>query len=583
MTVVAFIFATGCKQTNSPDEITNQQNTQVNQPPVVIQDSPAIMVDSTKVELSNAEAPQMLFDMNKAETKSRRWSGNGAISYNFSPGYLGNTSPLTTGSDYEGNTEEYSGIAENDYKEVRANPLSTFSADVDAASYSNVRRFLQNGQMPEKDAVRVEEMINYFDYDYPQPGGDAPFSITTEMADCPWNPKHKLVHIGLQGKKIDLQNLKPSNLVFLIDVSGSMQDANKLPLVKKSLRMLVENLGRRDKISIVTYAGSAGVILPPTPAYMKDSIIGVIENLEAAGSTAGSEGIETAYKLANNNFMKDGNNRVILATDGDFNVGISDNTQLEKFIVEKRNQGIFLTVLGFGMGNYKDNRLEMLADKGNGNYAYIDNLMEGKKVLVNEMGATLYTIAKDVKLQIEFNPAKVYAYRLVGYENRLLKNEDFNDDTKDAGEIGAGHNVTALYEIVPIGEKVDLPKVDDQQYQKSESSFASTDALIVKLRYKEPDGNESKLLSRTVSYISRNYSDASETFRFSASVAEWGMLLRSSPNKGNATYNHVLALAKNSQGKDEKGYRAEFIKLVEKSKVLSGEKEEVPGTVEIGK
>jgi Ca-activated chloride channel homolog len=587
LTALACITLSGCKEITSSDEITNQQNNQANQAPdqtpLVIRDTPAVIADSTVSVLNKAEAPEMLFNMGDAKAKSYKWSGNATMNYNASPGYFGTTSPLSTGADYDANTEEYDGFADNAYKEVRVNPLSTFSADVDAASYSNVRRFLQNGQMPGKDAVRIEEMINYFDYDYPQPKSDDPFSITTEMADCPWNPKHKLVHIGLQGKKIDLQNLKPSNLVFLIDVSGSMQDANKLPLVKKSLRLLVENMGRKDIISIVTYAGSSGVILPPTPAYKKDEIIGIIENLEAAGSTAGSAGIETAYKLAKDNFLSGGNNRVILATDGDFNVGISNNTQLENLIVEKRNQGIFLTVLGYGMGNYKDNRLEMLADKGNGNYAYIDNLMEAQKVLVNEMGATLHTIAKDVKLQVEFNPAKVYAYRLVGYENRVMKNEDFNDDTKDAGEMGAGHNVTALYEIVPIGEKVDLPKVDDLQYQKNESTgtFASTDALTIKLRYKEPEGTESKLLSQTVSYISRNYNDASETFRFSASVAEWGMLLRNSYYKGNATYDHVLAMAQNSKGKDEKGYRSEFIRLIELSKTLAGERKEDPRSVEI--
>lgn len=504
------------------------------------------------------------------------YSGN---SYRKSPGYK----PLSLGANYDPHSEEYNGFEDNAYKEVRVNPLSTFSADVDAASYSNVRRFLQNGDMPRKDAVRIEEMINYFDYDYPQPEGNKPFSITTEMADCPWNTKHKLVHIGIQGKQIDLQNLKPSNLVFLIDVSGSMEEANRLPLLKKSLRLLVENMGRRDKISIVTYAGSAGVVLKPTPAYMKDEIMSVIENLEAAGATAGSEGIETAYKLAKENFMKDGNNRVILATDGDFNLGISNNNELENFIVAKRNDGIYLTVLGFGMGNLKDNRLEMLADKGNGNYAYIDNLLEAKKVLVNEMGATLQTIAKDVKLQVEFNPSKVYAYRLVGYENRTLNNEDFNDDTKDAGDLGAGHNVTALYEIVPVGVSIDLPGVDELKYQKTqtkEGDFASTDALTVKLRYKEPDGSESKLISQVVTYVSRNFNDASETFRFSASVAEWGMLLRNSPYKGSSTYGSVLTLAKNSKGKDTEGYRAEFIRLVEASELLSGKKEE-PRSVEI--
>jgi Ca-activated chloride channel homolog len=559
---VTGFFTTGCKEVTSNSDTSSQNYSREKE----------TLAENQNSNTTDPGAPgEVVTESLEKKAVYNSYSGAGLYSPKFKT------------AEYDVQNEEYSGFADNDYKEVRANPLSTFSADVDAASYSNVRRFLQNGQMPGKDAVRTEELINYFDYDYLQPAGDAPFSITTEMADCPWNAKHKLVHIGLQGRKIDQQNLKPSNLVFLIDVSGSMQDANKLPLVKKSLRLLVENMGRRDKISIVTYAGSSGVALAPTPAYKKDEIMSVIDNLGAGGSTAGSEGIETAYKLAKDNLMEDGNNRVILATDGDFNVGISDNSELEKFIVAKRNEGIFLTVLGFGMGNYKDNRLEMLADKGNGNYAYIDNLAEGKKVLVSEMGATLYTIAKDVKLQVEFNPAKVYAYRLVGYENRVLNNEDFNDDKKDAGEIGAGHNVTALYEIVPIGEKVDLPKVDDLQYNKNETkagSFASTDAIRVNLRYKEPKEDVSKLLTQTVAYISRNYNDASETFRFSASVAEWGMVLRNSPYKGNATYDQVLAVAKTSLGKDEQGYRAEFIRLVEISKRLSV-KEEVPGTVGI--
>ena len=384
----------------------------------------------------------------------------------------------TTGDrdDTDYNTEDYDGIVENRFLTVTENALSTFSIDVDAASYSNVRRFLQSGQLPPAGAVRTEEMINYFHYDYPQPKNEDPFSINTEMAACPWNPAHRLVLIGLQGKKIPVENLPASNIVFLIDVSGSMMDENKLPLVKASMKMLVDQLREQDKVSLVVYAGNAGLVLPATSGANKNAIKDAIDKLEAGGSTAGGQGIQLAYKTAKENFLKGGNNRVILCTDGDFNVGASSDDDLVRMIEEERKSGVFLTVLGYGMGNYKDNKMEKLADKGNGNHAYIDGLSEAKKVLVNEFGGTLFTIAKDVKLQVEFNPAKVQAYRLIGYENRMLNKEDFNNDKKDAGELGSGHTVTALYEVIPVGVKNEfLEKVDKLKYQQPLKP-ANTDA-----------------------------------------------------------------------------------------------------------
>ncbi|MCH8873590.1 VWA domain-containing protein, partial [candidate division KSB1 bacterium] len=387
------------------------------------------------------------------------------------------------------NTEEYSKINDNVFLSPGTNPLSTFSIDVDAASYANVRRFLNSGQLPYKDAVRIEELVNYFNYDYEDPKGEHPFSVTTEVSQAPWNPDHKLVHIGLQGKKLDYEDMKPSNLVFLVDVSGSMKSPNKLSLLKSAFKLLVKNLDDRDRIAIVAYAGAAGLVLPSTPVKERSTILSALDKLEAGGSTAGGAGIKLAYKVAKENLIEDGNNRVILATDGDFNVGVSSTSELVRTIEEKRNDGIFLTICGFGMGNYKDGRMESISNAGNGNYFYIDNILEAEKVFVKEMRATLFTIAKDVKIQIEFNPAKVQAYRLIGYENRMLKSEDFNDDKKDAGELGAGHTVTALYEIIPVGVKSDFIKsVDELKYQKGEvTNQASSDELMtVKLRYKKP-------------------------------------------------------------------------------------------------
>jgi Ca-activated chloride channel family protein len=465
------------------------------------------------------------------------------------------------------NTEEYQAIEENGFREALKNPLSTFSIDVDAASYSNIRRFLSRGQMPPKDAVRIEEMVNYFTYDYPQPKAIEPFSINTEMSECPWNKKHRLVHIGLQGKEIPTQNLPPSNLVFLIDVSGSMETPEKLPLLKAAFVMLVEQLRPQDRVAMVVYAGAAGLVLPSTSGSHKEEILQAIDRLQAGGSTSGGAGIELAYKIARENFIKEGNNRVILATDGDFNVGVSSNAAMERLIEQKRETGIFLTVLGFGMGNYKDSKMETLADKGNGNYAYIDNIMEARKVLVNEFGGTLFTIAKDVKIQVEFNPAKVKAYRLVGYENRALKNEDFNNDTKDAGELGAGHTVTALYEIIPADTDSQLPVsgTDELKYQKNKiapSAYSSKELMTLKLRYKHPAEEASKLITKELVDENMSLNKTSDNFRFSAAVAQFGMLLRNSEYKGTATYTDVVTLAEGAKGTDKEGYRTEFINLV---------------------
>jgi Ca-activated chloride channel family protein len=470
------------------------------------------------------------------------------------------------------NTEEYGRIAENGFLRVTDNPLSTFSIDVDRASYSNVRRFLDSGQMPVRDAVRIEEMVNYFTYDYPQPSGTHPFSVTTEIAACPWNAKNRLLLVGLQGKNVQTEDLPPSNLVFLIDVSGSMNEENKLPLLKKSLSMLVNELRAKDRVAIVVYAGNAGLALPSTPGSDKASILAAIDELEAGGSTAGGEGILLAYKTAKENLLEHGNNRVILATDGDFNVGVSSDGELEQLIEKKRAEGISLTVLGFGRGNIKDSKMELLADKGDGNYAYIDNLLEARKTLVTEMGGTLLTIAKDVKLQLEFNPSKVLAYRLIGYENRLLQKEDFHSDAKDAGDMGAGHSVTALYEIVPPDGDLQLANVDALKYQTSgisEEAKKSPELLTLKLRYKAPEGGASKLLTQPVLDSATTFDAASDNLRFAAAVAEFGMLLRDSKYKGDASYDAVRQLAVKSAGRDEEGYRRDFVKLVDQASELA--------------
>ncbi len=465
--------------------------------------------------------------------------------------------------------EKYAEIDENPFLETSRAPLSTFSIDVDTASYANVRRYLNDGTLPPRDAVRIEELINYFEYDYPSPVGDVPFSVTTEVANAPWNAKHRIVSIGLQGKKVALDNVPPSNLVFLLDVSGSMNDPRKLPLLKDALRILVNQLSSKDKVAIVVYAGKSGLILPSTSADNKGEILNALNNLGAGGSTNGGQGIQLAYKVAQENFIKDGNNRVILATDGDFNVGLKSDDELVRLIEHKRNSGIFLSVLGFGSGNTNDSMMEKLADRGNGNYAYIDSQEEARKALGSQVAGTLYAIAKDVKIQVEFNPAKVAGYRLIGYENRLLANHDFNDDRKDAGDIGAGHSVTALYEIIPAGQKVENDGIELKygQVQPSDSSF-NNELLTVKLRYKEPNASESKLLSQGLIDRESSIENASENLRFASAVAEFGLLLRDSRYKGNASFRNVSNLAEGALGNDLRNYRNDFLTLVSKAQRL---------------
>ena len=490
-------------------------------------------------------------------------------------GAVGHATPgiMASRMDADGmNAEEYKEIAENNFKTVSESPLSTFSIDVDAASYSNMRRYINKGELPPADAIRTEELINYFSYDYPQPTGNDPVKITTEVGACPWNVKHRLVRIGLKAKEIPTDKLPVSNLVFLIDVSGSMYGPQRLGLVQSSLKLLVNNLRDEDRVAIVVYSGSAGEKLPSTSGSDKQKIREAIDELTAGGSTAGGAGIKLAYKIAKQNFVKGGNNRIILCTDGDFNVGVSSDEGLEKLIEQERKSGVFLTELGYGMGNYKDSKMQVLAEKGNGNHAYIDNLQEANRVLVNEFGATMHTVAKDVKLQIEFNPSQVQAYRLIGYESRLLKDEDFNNDAKDAGEMGAGHTVTAFYEVVPAGIKSDFTgKVDDLKYQKTKPAPAVTnnskELLTVKLRYKAPDGNTSKKIEQPL--IDDKKEKVSSDFRFASAVAMFGQLLRDSDFKGDATYDKVISLAKTSLDNDEKGYRREFIRLAETAEGLA--------------
>ena len=472
-------------------------------------------------------------------------------------------SPLMQRAD-PGNTENYDAITENGFHSTTAEPLSTFSVDVDRASYSNVRRFLREGSMPPVDAVRIEEMINYFPYRAVQPPGDDPFGVITEIAPAPWQPRHLLARISLSAASVDLAGMPPANLVFLIDVSGSMQAPNKLPLLQQSLRLLVNELRAQDRVAIVVYAGNAGLVLESTPGSQKERILDTIAQLEAGGSTAGGAGIRLAYDIARQHHINGGNNRVILATDGDFNVGVSSDAEMVRLIEEKRRQGTYLTVLGFGMGNIKDNKLEKIADHGNGNYGYIDTLAEARKILVEEIGGTLLTVAKDVKLQVEFNPQHVRAYRLIGYENRLLANEHFNDDTKDAGEIGAGHTVTALYEIVPAGVEgtIELHEPDSLRYQRRAATVApaSDELAYVKLRFKRPDSDVSQLRQLPLRVLAQT---PSEDFRFAAAVASFGMLLRNSPHRGAATYSDVIEQALASLGDDRNGYRTEFARLVE--------------------
>ncbi len=461
------------------------------------------------------------------------------------------------------NTEAYDHTDENPFRRVAADPLSTFSIDVDTASYANVRRFLSDGQLPPAGAVRIEELINYFRFDYAQPSSEQPFSVTTELAECPWNPKHRLALVGLQGREIEERNVPPRNLVFLIDVSGSMMSPDKLPLVQTSLRMLTDVLHARDRVAIVVYAGSSGLVLPSTPGDQKSEIHRAIAELAAGGSTNGGAGIQLAYRVAREHFIRGGVNRVVLATDGDFNVGVTSQDELIRLIETERESGVFLSLLGVGTGNLKDSTLEKLADKGNGNYSYLDSLHEARKVLVREAGGTLVTIAKDVKIQVEFNPKAVNGYRLIGYENRMLRHEDFNNDKKDAGEIGAGHSVTALYEIVPAGVDVPASSVDPLRYQTptQTTSVASSDELMtVKLRYKAPDGEESRLIS---SVMTNRPQEIRANLGFASAVAEVGMLLRDSKHAPTASYESAVARARKFRQNDPEGTRAEFIKLAE--------------------
>jgi len=499
-----------------------------------------------------------------AQTSLHRFAGGAGNPGGVVGGVVGGILPGREGF----NTEAYDQIEENRFRRVEADPLSTFSIDVDTASYANVRRFITGGMLPPAGAIRIEELVNYFRFDYPQPAANEPFSITTELTPCPWNPRHRLALIGLQGRDPGDREPLPRNLVFLLDVSGSMMPPDKLPLVRTAMRMLTDVLSERDRVAIVVYAGASGLVLPSTTGDHKDRIHQAIAKLEAGGSTNGASGITLAYQVARDNFIVGGVNRVILATDGDFNVGVTNQSELISLIERERESGIFLSVLGVGTGNLKDSTMEKLADKGDGNYSYLDTLHEARKVLVREAGATLDTIAKDVKIQVEFNPREVFAYRLIGYENRLLKNEDFNDDKKDAGEIGAGHSVTALYEVVPVGVKIATSDVDALKYQRETRptrAASSGELLTVKVRYKAPDGDTSSLLTRVVM---NRPATMSANVGFASAVAEFGMVLRGSPESGDASFEAAVARARRFRGRDNEGYRSEFIVLAERASLL---------------
>jgi len=507
---------------------------------------------AARVEVNTAPAAEDFYYADEEVAAEGIWD-NSAVDGAFVP-----EMPKMPSDDYF-NTEEYNEIIENGYKSVAANPLSTFSVDVDTASYANVRRMIEYGDYINPDAVRIEEFINYFDYDYSEPTTNDPFSVNVEMSDCPWNEETKLMLVGLKAEDIKKSDREPLNLVFLIDVSGSMFSEDKLPLVQKAFTMLTETLTEDDRISIVTYAGDERVVLKGTSGEDKDKIIDAINSLEAGGSTYGEAGINRAYDLAERYFIDGGNNRVILATDGDLNVGLSSEEELTELIEEKRESGVFLSVLGFGTGNVKDDRMEALADHGNGNYSYIDSEMEAKKVLVEEMTGTLYTVAKDVKIQVEFNPVNVSGYRLIGYENRALADKDFHDDTKDAGEIGAGHTVTALYEIVLNESGTSIPEAE-LKYQQNTSTGNKDELLTVSLRYKEPDEDESKLLAVPVTdevYTKK----MPENLTFAAAVAEFGMVLRGSEFKGSASCDQILELLEDYDYRSD-DYKTEFVYLV---------------------
>jgi Ca-activated chloride channel family protein len=503
-------------------------------------------------------------------------------------GSISESEPVKGIDQYEGirapsgsfNTATYDRIEENPFLDAATNPLSTFSIDVDTASYSNIRRFINDGSLPPKDAVRIEEMINYFDYDYVPPTDGKPFAVHIDVAGCPWEASHRLVRIGLKGREIPAGKRGPSNLVFLLDVSGSMTRPERLPLVKQAMRLLVEKLTENDRVAIVVYAGASGLALPSTTGDHKEKILSAIESLEAGGSTNGAEGIQLAYEIARKNFIKGGVNRVVLATDGDFNVGVTDQGDLIRLIQQEAKSGVFLSVLGVGTDNLKDSTMQKLADKGNGNYAYLDSLDEARKVLVQQINGTLVTIAKDVKIQVEFNPARVASYRLIGYEKRILRKGDFNNDKVDAGEIGAGHTVTALYEVVPAGAAANpaasIPPVDPLKYQQVPKPAAgairsgnqSDEMLTVKLRYKKPDGDKSELMEQGLVDKGAQFAQASPDLKFAAAVAEFGMILRDSNYKGNGTLSAVLAWAQEGKGADTNGYRAGFIGLVRKARAV---------------
>jgi len=545
--------------------------------------SQEIQVTGTKIDVRLEEDSRMLDDVvviGYGAAPKRDYTSAAAVT---ADGIYRQHSPMSpqaaisgkmAGIVVQGNNEAYGSYKENCFISPLNEALSTFSVDVDAASYTNFRRFINQGTKPPADAVRIEEFINYFNYDYDKPTDKNPVMITTEVGNCPWADQHRLVRIGIKAKEIAKDNLPASNFVFLIDVSGSMYGPTRLDLVKSSLNLLINNLRNKDRVAIVVYSGSAGEVLPSTSGSDKQKIREALDNLTAGGSTAGGAGIQLAYKIARQNFIKNGNNRIILCSDGDFNVGVSSNQGLESLIEQERKSGIFLSILGYGMGNYKDDKMQVLAQKGNGNAAYIDNLQEANRVLVNEFGGTLFTVAKDVKLQLEFNPAKVQAYRLIGYESRLLNKEDFNDDTKDAGEMGAGHTVTALYEIVPVGVKSNITgNVDDLKYQstkKNQKDIILTDSpelLTVKLRYKQPDADKS--VKMEVPLLDNGKNNVSSDLQFASAVAMFGQLLKNSDFKGDATYDRVLNLAKSALGEDANGYRREFVRLVETVKSMN--------------
>jgi len=548
----------------------------------------ALVQSSIELEQVTTIAPRTRAEAQRAAADSRRDITGATANITTAPATVSPPAPMTMAKapvQYDrsavprgirrarepGNTEAYEPIDENPFRPVSVAPLSTFSVDVDRASYSNVRRFLNQGSLPPKDAVRIEELVNYFPYGDATPSSrDVPLRITTEIAAAPWNARHDLLRIALRAREVDMRRAPAANLVFLVDVSGSMRGPGRLPLVKQSLALLVNELREEDQVAIVVYAGAAGLALPSTPGSDKQRILAALDGLEAGGSTAGGAGIRLAYDVVRKNFVRGGNNRVILCTDGDFNVGASSDGALVDLIEQRRTEGAFLTILGFGMGNYKDAKMEKLSGAGNGNYGYIDDLLEARKMLVKEMGGTLVTVAKDVKLQVEFNPARVRAYRLLGYEDRLLRDEDFANDAKDAGDIGAGHTVTALYEIVRTDVPLDvtLPETGALRYQRPPAAEgAPRDELLhVAMRYKEPDGDRSRLVTHPV--LARRGAP-SESMRFASAVAGFGMLLRDSKHAGSLTWPQVVELARGARGNDREGYRADFIRLAELASEIS--------------